>query len=310
MAAFAAVLGVSMQAPAAADHGPCTGPFLIVKGSLPPSWAEAVDEVRTQIGRQPHFDTCAQLVLIPLGSDLLMHIALADGRAAFREVRSEDALWPTLRAVLLLPPPARSPDPPSTALDPPNEPSPEADVTQGPPKGPERATPSHLDLGFAGSARIAGAPLYGGAGATAFADVLLDSWLVGVYGRWDIADDLVTMAEPGGFSMQSFGVGVLLGRRMAVGHWFLDGMAGPEIVVDSQEGDGPGDGVGGEANDVRLDLGFRLSGPDTSHVRFYVAADVDASPARIRRSAQIDPTLPVLPSWSSGLALGIIWSPL
>lgn len=310
MAALGAMLTMasrSHSSSAAADDARCTGPDLVVRDPLPSTWAEAVDDVRVQLKRQGRFDACARLILTPVEEKILVQIVLADGRAASREVPTPKTLWRTVRAVLLLPPVTLSLARPRPASDGRKN---WVDTAEPELHSPENPSHAHFELGGGGSARVSGGPLYGGTGASAFADVLLDSWLIGVFGRWDVADALVTAAPPGGFSMQSFGVGVLLGARMSIGGWSLDGTAGPDIVVDSQEGDGPGDGIGGEADDVRLDVGLRLSGPSTSRLRFYLAADLDASPARIRRTAQIDPGLPGLPAWSAGLTMGLLWSAL
>jgi len=85
---------------------------------------------------------------------------------------------------------------------------------------------------------------------------------------------------------------------------------GPEVVVESQEAEGPADGLGGTASDVRFDLLLRVSVPRSARTRFYAGADADVSPSRLRRTKQLDAGLPALPAWSSGLQIGILWGAL
>jgi hypothetical protein len=139
---------------------------------------------------------------------------------------------------------------------------------------------------------------------------LLDRWVVGVFARWDAFDDLLISSPASGFNMHTVAVGVFAGFRRSIGSLSLDGTAGPEVVVENQEADGAGDGIGGDVSDVRLDFGVRLCGPNGSPTRIYAAGDLDASPARIRHSKRLDTGLPTLPFWSGGVTLGLMWSAL
>ena len=48
-------------------------------------------------------------------------------------------------------------------------------------------------------------------------------------------------------------------------------------------------------------------GPRSSAVRAFAVGDFEVSPARLQSPRYIDRSLPSLPWWSSGLAVGILW---
>jgi hypothetical protein len=141
----------------------------------------------------------------------------------------------------------------------------------------------------------------------AFADFALDRWLLAVTGRWDIADAFVNQPTPGDFSMASTSVGVSAGRRVEFRGGSLDALIGPNVVLESQETDESDPEIHGAAADFRLDFALRVSGPRSSSMRAFAAADFEASPARLRSQKYIDRSLPQLPWWSSGLAIGVLW---
>jgi len=291
----------------AKDAASCRGAELDVKGASGP-WVRRIEEARARVRQAPDIDPCARLSFTAKDNEMIMRVVLADGRTAVRRILRPEDLLETVTAVLLLP---RRPQPPKQELE---SNSNIVMPTAVPVAGPEltrdakpELVSAHLELGAGAAARISGGPAYAGAGASAFANVLLDPWLLGVFARWDAVESPLS-SPPSGFNMQTFALGVQMGFRKSLGGLSLDGMIGPEMLVESQEADGPDDGIGGDVSDVRLEFGLRLSGPRRSRMRLYAAGGIDASPARIRRAKQLDPGLPPLPSWSSGLTLGLMWS--
>ena len=138
----------------------------------------------------------------------------------------------------------------------------------------------HFEAGLGASGRIAGGPLYLGAGAAAFAQASLGSWLFGVMAHWDAADWLVSEAVPSGFNMQTLAVGVVAGHRTNLRVGTLDLLIGPQLRVENQEafgGQGAADGIGGGTSDIRVDAALRISAASNSPVRFYGEVDLDAS---------------------------------
>jgi hypothetical protein len=166
--------------------------------------------------------------------------------------------------------------------------------------------PTHVEIAAAAEMRVGG-NVYAGGGPSLMADVVVDHYLVGISGRWDVAEDYVSEPTASGFSMESGAIGVVLGRRIDRGWGSLDGMVAANVVVESEEGSGTPNEIGGETADVRAGLAARLSLGRRSIVRPYLLLDVDGSPSRLRKPRQLDPGLPILPAWSTGLAVGIMW---
>src|SRR5262249_45838045 len=131
-----------------------------------------------------------------------------------------------------------------------------------------RVADAHLEVGMGAAGRVAGGFLYGGGGAASFAQLALDRWLVGVTARWEVVQDTLTVPSPSGFNMQTFAVGVGLGRRITAGECNFDAVLGPAVVVESQEAEGIADGLGGTASDARVDLMLRMSAPRAGRARF------------------------------------------
>jgi hypothetical protein len=305
---IAAVAGLADASPASAatERATCGGPLLVVDDTVGLEWAPAVQAARARVRKNDDLDRCAALRIDRAEDGLRIRVTTADGRAALRKISAPERLVPTLEALLVLPPLATTPSAPDP-YEPPDE------ATGGP---PERAPPeapgraAHLEVGVGAIGRVAGAPLYGGGGFASFAQLAMDRWLVGVTARWEAIDDTLALPSPSGFNMQTFEVGVGIGRRAIIGPLGLDAVLGPEVIVENQEAEGPADGLGGTASDVRVDLLLRMSVPQSGRTRFYTSADADVSPSRLRRTKQLDSGLPALPAWSTGVQLGVVWGAL
>jgi hypothetical protein len=202
-------------------------------------------------------------------------------------------LVPTVEALVVLPPLLET----RAELPPPDQ------VPAKPTPAPE---PTHIELAGGGAVRVGGS-LYAGGGIAATADVVVDRYLIGISGRWDVADNYVSSPTGSGFNMNSGAIGVMLGRRASFDWGSLDGLVGVNVVVESEEGLTEVDEIGGETADVRPAMGARVVLGRSASVRPYFLADGEVSPARLRQPKQLDPTLPTLPAWSAGLAIGLLW---
>ncbi len=303
-----AIAGLARAAHAGAapanERRACDGPSLVIEGDFGPEWTLAVEDARARVRKSEDLDRCAELHISRAEEGLRVRVTTSGGRAALRKVSVPENLLSTVEALLELPisgVASSSPDPRELA----DEPRSQREPSPGAP-----AAAAHLEVGVGATGRVAGAPLYGGGGGASFAQLAVDQWLIGVTARWEAVDDTLATPSPSGFNMQTFEVGVGLGRRAVLGPFDLDAVIGPEVVVESQDAEGPADGLGGTASDVRLDLLLRMSVPRSGRTRFYASADADVSPSRLRRTKQLDPGLPALPGWSSGLQIGVMWGAL
>lgn len=213
-------------------------------------------------------------------------------RSAVRTLTQPSELERTVEALVVLPPIIES-----------NAELPPKDVVSKPMPPPE---PVHVELAAAAALRLGG-NLYAGGGPSLIADVVVDHFILGVSGRWDVSDGYVSDPTASGFSMESGAIGVLLGRRIDLGWGSLDGMLEANVVVESEEGSGTPNEIGGETADVRAGLAIRLAAGRHARVRPYFLLDAEGSPARLRKPRQLDSALPTLPAWSTGLAVGVMW---
>jgi hypothetical protein len=213
-------------------------------------------------------------------------------RSAARTLTHPSELQRTVEALVVLPPLIES----SSELPP-------KDVVAKP---APPAEPVHVEVAAAAALRVGG-NVYAGGGPSLIADVVVDHFLLGISGRWDVADGYVSDPTASGFSMESGAIGVMLGRRIDLGWGLLDGMLEANVVVESEEGSGTPNEIGGETADVRAGLATRLALGRRSSVRPYFLFDAEGSPARLRKPRQLDPALPTLPAWSTGLAFGVMW---
>ncbi len=278
----------------------CLSPKINVIVPRSPNWDRATDQLTEHLRTLGNLDKCARVTVRPRGAGVVLEITTSDGRSATRQVDSVPALLRTAEALLEMPPPelVRPAAKPSPLEVPPADPAP-----------PPRVPSMHFELGAGASLRFGGGPLYAGGGVTSFAEFVLDRWLLGVSARWDLADVFVSQLTPGNFSMRSSAYGVSVGNRFEFGESSADALFGPSIVLEHEHADDSDTEIHGDAADFRLALALRVSGPRTSSIRAFATSDFEASPARIRSQKFIDRSLPQLPWWSGGLAVGVLWGP-
>jgi hypothetical protein len=173
---------------------------------------------------------------------------------------------------------------------------------------PNVVTPSvHVELGIGAALRFGSSPAYFAGGAAAFAEFALDRWLLAVTARYEITTALVNQPAPTDFVMQSSCVGVSAGRRLELGRVNVDGLVGPNVVLEDEHADDVDRELEGVAADFRLGATWRVSGPPSSSVRPFASGDLEISPLRIHSAKSLDRALPPLPSWTTGVALGVLW---
>jgi hypothetical protein len=155
---------------------------------------------------------------------------------------------------------------------------------------------------------MGGLPLFVAGGVAGFADLALEPWMLRVSARWDITTGLLGEPTLTDYYLMSTAVGAHVGRRFELGSTSLDLLLGPNLVLETQDADDGQRDIRGSATDLRIDLGARLSGPRHSNWRAFASADLEVSPARLASKHFAHPGLPPLPSFSLGLALGVLWS--
>lgn len=292
-------VGVPLAAtPAAA--APCGSPRVHVELPEPSEWVETIPALRSRLLELHDVDPCATVTIQATSQGVLVSVTSGE-RTASRLVTEPAELVRTVEALVVLPP-AVTPPAKVTALElPPVEPAPvRKDDVSG-----------RLELGLGGAVRIGGSPLMVGGGLATFASLVERGWLVGVNARWNFADGFVSAPPPSGFNMDSGAIGVAVGHRWEAGRLAYDALLGPTLVLEDVEAFGAAgessDGIGGSALDARIDVGLRVSAPASSRIRFYATYDLELSPSRVAHPKQLDPELPPLPAWTSGLALGFLW---
>jgi hypothetical protein len=238
-----------------------------------------------------------------LGDRLLLEVRAGDGRVASRALENEAQLLRASEALLTLPPKAANLPlapatraPPSAAELPPFEP---------PARAP--AVAARVELGAGLSARMGGPPLFVAGGVASFADVAVEPWVLGVSARWELSGGLLSEPTLMDYHLMSTAVGVHVGRRLELESTSLDLLLGPNLVLDTQDADDGNQELSGSAADVRIDLGARLARPRRNEWRAFASADLELSPARLRKQHFAHPSLPPLPAFSFGLALGVLW---
>jgi hypothetical protein len=288
------------DAPAnAADVDACLSPKINVIVPRDPDWDGATDKLTEHLRTLGNLDKCARVTVRPRAAGVVLEITTSDGRSATRQVDSVAALLRTAQALLEMPPPEPSP----LAA----KPSPLEVPPVDPPSPRLQAPSTHFELGAGGSLRFGGGPLYAGGGVASFAEFVLDRWLLSVSARWDLTDAFVSQLTPGNFSMRSSAYGVSIGDRFDFGESRADALFGPTIVLEHEHADDSDTEIHGDADDFRLALALRVSGPRSSSIRAFATSDFEASPGRIRSQKFIDRSLPQLPWWSGGLAVGVLW---
>jgi hypothetical protein len=293
------VLGLCTGRPLHAAEQPCLSPRIHLELDDRPEWEAEIPALRARLQALQHVDACAHVTIRTEANGVVVNVT-SGGRSATRFVTDPHELVRTVEALVVLPPSLDEP-----VVAPAESPPREA------PSAPPAAVTTHMELAAGASVRLGGSPLTIGGGVAGSAGLVDRGWLLGVSARWELVDDLLSVPEPSGFSMGSGAIGVEVGHRWRIGEFDADALIGPTVALESQEAFGSAsnsnEGIGGSALDARLNLKVRASSPASSRLRVYAAGDVEVSPRRIVHKKQLDPELPPLPFWTSGLAVGVLW---
>ncbi|NOU31928.1 MAG: hypothetical protein HOO96_28825 [Polyangiaceae bacterium] len=300
-----AALAWELGAAYADEASACDDPRISVGAHVDGRWVAPIARACQRTHAAADGDPTARVRIIPAGADLIVEVELEDGRSALRRVRDIDLLGPTLEALLVLPPrapaaaaPAPLPTVAISAAIPPTAPSTRGDAHAHP--------TANLDAeGGSGALRIAGREAYLSLAPALFANLRVGPWLFGIEARWDAFQSEVTLPAPG-FEMETLGSGLSVARRFRPRFGTLDVGVAPRLLAETQSFLQQGNEVADTQTDVRIGTFARLAVGDAT-LRFFVGVDFELSPGRIRRRIRIDPALPPLPSWSSGLTAGIVW---
>jgi hypothetical protein len=289
---------LAVRVAAAAGPVPCEAPTLSVLLPDGQRWATATARLDAHLRGLNDLDRCAHVTVLPDVSGVSVRVTTGDGREAERHVESVDELLLTAEALLALPPQSKAHES--------NAATPTVPTSTAKPTKPE-PTAAHVEVGIAGAVRLGGAPSYLGGGIAAFAGFSLDRWLLAMGARFDVTDAFLERRTTSDFHMQSTAVSVSAGRRMDLGQAALDALVGANVVVESQDADDGPREIHGAAGDFRLGVALRISGPRSGSIRPFAVGDFEGSPTRLRSKKYIERSLPNLPWWSSGLAIGILW---
>jgi hypothetical protein len=293
----ALVCQLALRTAFCAPAADCIEPELSVLVPSDPKWNSATARLASHLRALSDLDRCARVTVRPDNTGVSVRITTGDGREAQRHVETVDELLLAAEALLVLPP-KPMPSAKVSAL--------EVPPVEEKPVKPE-PTNAQVELGAGAALRLGGGPLYAGGGISTFAGFALERWLLTVTARLDAVDGFTSQPAPTDFVMQSAAVGVSAGRRLELDPVSLDALLGANVVLESQDADDGDREIEGTSGDFRLAFAVRVSGPRSARVRVFAIGDFEASPSRVRSSRYIDHSLPSLPWWSSGLAIGVLW---
>jgi hypothetical protein len=290
---------------ASAEEPVCEDPRVRIEGRPDERWLEAIARACAGLEAMPDSDPTSRVRLVPAGRDLIVEVALEDGRSALRRVRDPASLMTTLDALLTLPPSPRLAEPAAPPAAPPPPANEHLDVER--PQLPAAASPRiGFEVGAAVGGRIAGAQNYLSVAPGGFAAIRVDDWFLGIHARWDIIQRKSDV-HVRDFEMDTVGAGVSIARRFRSDVAVIDVGIAPRLLVETQSFLTES---GIEDADAQTDLrvgAFTRVSLGHAQLRPFVGLDAELSPARLRRDIRVGPELPVLPSWSAGFDVGVAW---
>lgn len=292
---------------AAADEGSCSAVQVVERGELGAAWQDAISVVRSRVAHLDAAACSATTVVVeasPPGARV--HVA-GDGRQAERTVATPENLGAIVLG-LLAAIPAESPPTPARPAPWPVDPD---DVPKFEKPMERAATPHPSPVGFhvapALGARFGHPTPVGMLDAGARLELRAYDWLVFLSGRYAFVGERVQGPRIPGWSYDEVALGVGLGRRWHLGEVALDLALVPELVVVTEEGNDPVDGVGGTAEELRVQAVARAVAPVGGHLRPTLQLDTEATPLSLASPTRVDPGLPPLPAWTIGAGAGIVW---
>lgn len=282
----------------------CEDPRVRIHGRVHERWLEAIVRACEDLAAMSDGDPSARVRIVAAGRELVVEVALQDGRSTLRRVREPTALKGTLEALLTVP--ARSATPAPTPTPTP-APAPRfaKEVREHTPAPPPPGQGFGVEIGGALGGRVAGGQLYASVAPAAFAQLRANDWLFGMVARWDVFQTR-TRASPVPFEMETVAAGLSIARRFNVQIGTVDIGASPRLLSEEQSFEGLSGEKTVSQTDVRLGT-FTRAAIGGAAVTVFLELDAEVSPGRIRRDVRLDPVLPLLPSWSAGFAAGVVW---
>ncbi len=283
----------------------CIDARVHVEGVIPGAWGAALERACEDLAAQSDRDPGVVIRVFGKGNGVTVEAASADGRVAQRDLASPDELAITFEALGRIPKPAqalseaRPAVPASTGRrkdSAGSDSAPESNLTVG---------PVGVGVGVTAMGRV-NLPGYAAVGGEMWAEIQLSNWLFGLDARWDAFVVPFDKTLPG-FEMDSLGAGFLVGRRASLSPFVtLDGGVTANLIVDTQSVQATDGEHSGQQADVRFGALARAH-LGRAPLRWALSTELEVSPSRLRRHAQIDEELPVLPSVGLGLGLGAAW---
>jgi hypothetical protein len=320
--ASAAAALVFAAPPAVVAQAPCTGVHVEASSALSGPWSAAVRDLEEQLSRLPAAE-CARVALSIGSTDTGATIVAtaADGRRAERAVTQPASLAPTALGLVASIPgdsPVGTPDrgplvtPLAASPSPPSSPSPARDsvVTAASESAYGRSAdgaslkPIAVWLGFAVGGRAAQPSPITMADLEARADIVVaERWLIIASFRYTpVGATSFLRIDNDQYQEESVGLG--FGRRVHLGPGTFDFAVSPSLVAMRMEGDFDGD-VDQDEVQFRLDGSARWLIPFSSDWRVTLTFDADVAPADAAHPVREDPRLPALPTWTTGLRVGM-----
>ncbi|MFT3926861.1 MAG: hypothetical protein QM778_30225 [Myxococcales bacterium] len=280
----------------------CANARLEVVNSLPSPWLAPVVEVCERLETMKDVDPSAHLRIVRSGEQVVVEVSLLDGRSALRRVRRPEDLQATVEALVVVPP-----DPPQAVVRPvpvAEEVLPKDRPAREPPRAAGHAAATPIELGVSAMGRLAGTPIYLSAALAGYGGVRVDRWLLAMSARWEGFQTLLHDAPPL-LEMSTVGGGFLVLRRLVDrAHSALE-LGGTSHVLGTFQSAQNGSEHSRSNVDVRVGTVMRLRGVDASS--WWLALDAECSPWRSTHPMHSYASLPALPSWSLGLAVGVVW---
>ncbi len=290
----------------------CEDSRVRIQGKPEVRWLEPIVRSCEALRTMEDVDGTARVRIVPSGNELIVEVALRDGRSTLRRVKEPAGLLPTLEALLtVLPAPTvEVPKTETAGLAHANDvaptkavPSPAVIVASEP-----TAPPFSVEIGASAGGRVAGSKAYLSVAPAVFAQLRAGEWLFGMHARWDILQ-VLEKTPVSGFEMETIAVGLSVSRRLTIPLGSVDIGLSPRVVAETQSFLVKGSEQADTQADVRIGAYSRAAFGHSS-LRLFVELDADLSPGRARRDIRIDPSLPPLPSWSAGLGAGVVWGKL
>jgi hypothetical protein len=320
------VVSVAFGTPRTSDAAePCVS--LRSEGAMARAWADAVDDLRRQLGRMRTGECQPITLVLASRGDVVRIVAIGqDGRRAERDVTQPTSLAPTALGLVLALPldasdhpaepeapqgTAANPPPPSpSSPSPPGSATPAADTRTIPAPRPVAGTPPrsiHAWVGLAAGGRLSAPTSISMVDVEGRADVLLGEWLFLASFRY-VPLGLAPVQGVDSDVYREIAVALGAGRRFALGRdGAVDVALSPSLIAMRLETDSvPGNESADQyANDIEFRLGVsaRLALPMGQRWALTLTADTDVAPASLASPRHVGTLLP-FPTWTGGLRLG------